>query len=82
MRAKVYNQRQTNHHKLQATIMKKCKMTFQVSCIVEYPDEMPLFDARCIAQDLLIRPNFASVVEGVKLVEPNKVITTVSFQLA
>jgi hypothetical protein len=49
---------------------------------VECPDNMSLFDARCIAQDLLIRPNFASVVEGVKLVEPNKIITTVSFQLA
>lgn len=61
--------------------MKTCKITYQVSCVVEYPDEMSLFDARCIAQDLLIRPNFASVVEGVKLVEPNKVITTASLQL-
>ena len=82
MRAKVYNQRQTNHHKLQATIMKKCKMTFQVSCIVECPDKMPLIDATYVAQDLLIRPNFNSIVEGVRLVEQNEVITNASFQLA
>lgn len=62
--------------------MKRCKMTFQVSCIVECPDKMPLIDATYVAQDLLIRPNFASVVEGVRLVEQNKVITNASFQLA
>ena len=81
MRAKVYNQRQTNHHKLQATIMKTCKVTYQVSCVIQCPDDMPPIDASIFAEDLIIRPNFNSKIQGVKLVEENKVITSASIVL-
>lgn len=60
---------------------KICEVKYNISMYVIMDDDIVPTDGAVTAESLIIRPNYASVVEGVRLANIDPVVTGVSVQV-
>jgi len=60
---------------------KICEVKYNISIYVIMDDNIVPTDGAVTAESLIIRPNYASVVEGVRLANIDPVVTGVSVQV-
>lgn len=63
------------------TNQKICEVKYNISMYVVMDDDVVPTDGAVTAESLIIRPNYASVVEGVRLANIDPVVTGVSVQV-
>ena len=60
---------------------KICEVKYNISMYIVMDDNIVPTDGAVTAESLIIRPNYASIVEGVRLANIDPVVTGVSVQV-